>query len=113
MITISHTAPDGRSSHNLATSPACAALARAGAFYSAWGRIGDAMRAAIYRNSGFVLDPRPPARTGANRKTPGATHSRMSGHPGRPDGGSVATPPAVIPNVPGARNCAASGPPTA
>ena len=29
-------------------------------FHSAWGRIGDAMRAAISRNSGFVLDPQSP-----------------------------------------------------
>ena len=43
-------------------------------FHSAWGRIGDAIRAATDRNSGFVLDPRPPARTGANRKTPGETN---------------------------------------
>ncbi len=111
-MTISHTARGGLSSHNPAT---CGGLSASSPpfFHSAWGRIGDAMRAAIYRNSGFVLDPRTPsARTGANRKTPGATHSRMSGRPSGTECLRLIKAPPVIPNVPGANSiaCVIGGP---
>lgn len=112
MTTFSHTARGGCSSHIPA---ACGGLSASlpPLFHSAWGRIGDAMRAATNRNSGFVLDPRtPPARTGANRKTPGATHYRMSGRPSGTVCLRVIQAPPAIPNVPGANSiaCVIGGP---
>jgi len=111
-MTLSHTAPDGCSSHNPAT---CGGLSASSPpfFHSAWGRIGDAMRAATNRNSGFVLDPRtPPARTGADRKTPGATYSLMRARPSGTVCLRLVQAPPAIPNVPGANSiaCVIGGP---
>lgn len=100
----SHTAPGGLSSHNRAT---CGGLSASSPplFHSAWGRIGDAMRAAvceIARVGGFVFPQTTPGAAGATGSTPGATHSRMSGLPSRPDGVRLIQAPPAIPNVPGA-----------
>ena len=68
-----HAAPDS-SSHNQATWGFEQPLAPDfPSRHSAWGRIGDAMRAATNRNSGFVLDTPPLGAAGATGSTPGGT----------------------------------------
>jgi hypothetical protein len=112
-----HTAPGGRCLPiNRANSHAGEAIAPAWAFYSAWGPIGDAMRAAvceIARVGGFVFPQTTPGAAGATGSTPGATHSSTSWIPSGTACLRLIQAPPAIPNVPGAMNCAASGPPTA
>lgn len=72
-----HTAPSGSSSRNWAT---CGGLSLASPplFHSAWGRIGDAMRAAvcdIARKGGFVIPQTTPGAAGATGETPGGYHA--------------------------------------
>lgn len=114
-MTHSHTAHGGLSSHNRANSHAGEAIAPAWAFYSAWGRIGDAMRAAvceIARVGGFVFPQTTPGAAGATGSTPGATHSRMSGRPSGTECQRAIQPPPAIPNLPGANSiaCVIGGP---
>ena len=74
-MSLCHTAHGGCSSRTRANWGFESTLAPA--FYSshsAWGRIGDAMRAAvcdIARKGGLVIPQTTPGAAGANRKTPG------------------------------------------
>lgn len=74
-----HTAPGGRCLPiNRVNSHAGAAIAPAWAFYSAWGRIGDAWRAAvcdIARTGGLVIPQTTPGAAGATGETPGGYHA--------------------------------------
>ena len=110
MTIFSHTARGGCSSYNPAT---CGGLSASSPplFHSAWGRIGDAMRAAYTKQphtdapiGPFVLaaPQTTPGAAGATGSTPGATHSRMSGRPSGTVCLRLVKAPPAIPNVPGA-----------